>query len=166
MIHEKQNFLSANWIAPVDSIRNIFRLIGSSFVWLGKLGEQTAQLWWDNSRCVRTHENLFTDWAQQYNAFFVPNQEPVFAWLFGNGPVRVSTQGLFRQCLKTFVAPFLPAQLTAPGAPRMINNKTTDFFTFCSTYIIFVQHEITYKNPFKLDNWSCSYYKCHRFPKN
>ena len=27
---------------------------------------------------------------------------------FGNGPVRVGTQGLFRLCLKTFVAPFLP----------------------------------------------------------
>ena len=26
---------------------------------------------------------------------------------------------LFRLCLKTFVAPFLPARLTAPGSPRM-----------------------------------------------
>ena len=26
---------------------------------------------------------------------------------------------LFRPCLKTFVAPFLPARLTAPGSPRM-----------------------------------------------
>ena len=47
------------------------------------------------------------------------NQEPAFAWPFGNGPVRVGTQGLFRPCLKTFVAPFLPARLTAPGSPRM-----------------------------------------------
>ena len=29
---QKQNFLSANWIAPAESIRNVFRLIGSSFV--------------------------------------------------------------------------------------------------------------------------------------
>ena len=45
MIRQKQNFLSANWIASADSIRNVFRLIGSSFVWLGKLGERTGQLW-------------------------------------------------------------------------------------------------------------------------
>ena len=42
----------------------------------------------------------------------MPNQEPAFAWPFGNGPVRVGTQGLFRPCLKTFVAPFLLARLT------------------------------------------------------
>ena len=49
----------------------------------------------------------------------MPNQEPAFAWPFGNGPVRVGTQGLFRMCLKTFVAHFPPARLTAPGSPRM-----------------------------------------------
>ena len=27
----------------------------------------------------RTQEKLFADWAQQYKAFFVPNQEPAFA---------------------------------------------------------------------------------------
>ena len=47
------------------------------------------------------------------------NQEPAFAWPFGNGPVRVGTRGLFRLCLRTFVAPFPPARLTAPGSPRM-----------------------------------------------
>ena len=36
-----------------------------------------------------------------------------------HGPVRVGTQGLFRLYLKTFVTPFLPARLTAPGSPRM-----------------------------------------------
>ena len=40
-------------------------------------------------------------------------------FFFGNVAVRVGTQGLFRPCLKTFVAPFLPARLTAPGSPRM-----------------------------------------------
>ena len=34
--------------------------------------------------------------------------------------VRVGTEGLFRLCLKTFVAPFLPARLTAPRSPRMV----------------------------------------------
>ena len=49
----------------------------------------------------------------------MPNQEPAFAWPFGNGLVRVGTQGLFHPCLKTFVATFLPARLTAPGSPRI-----------------------------------------------
>ena len=53
----------------------------------------------------------------------MPNQEPAIAWPFGNGPVRVGTQGLFRPCLKTFFAPFNPARLTAPGSPRMLNPK-------------------------------------------
>ena len=50
----------------------------------------------------------------------MPNQDPAFAKPFGNGPVRVGTQGLLRLCLKTFVAPLLPARLTAPGSPRMV----------------------------------------------
>ena len=49
----------------------------------------------------------------------MPNQEPASAWIFGNGPVRVGTQGLFRPYLKTFVPPFLPTRLIAPGSPRM-----------------------------------------------
>ena len=39
---------------------------------------------------------------------------------FGNSPVRVGTQGLFRPYLKTLVPPFLPTRLTAPGSPRMV----------------------------------------------
>ena len=42
-----------------------------------------------------------------------------YSWIFGNSSVRVGTQGLFRPYLKTFVAPFLPTRLTAPGSPRM-----------------------------------------------
>ena len=34
--------------------------------------------------------------------------------------VRVGTEGLFPLCLKTFVAPFPPARLTAPRSPRMV----------------------------------------------
>ena len=49
----------------------------------------------------------------------MPNQEPASAWIFGNSSVRVGTQGLFRPYLKTFVPPFLPTRLTAPGSPRM-----------------------------------------------
>ena len=67
----------------------------------------------------RTQEKLFAYWAKKYKAFFVPNQEPASAWIFGNSSVRVGTQGLFRPYLKTFLAPFLPTRLTAPGSPRM-----------------------------------------------
>ena len=49
----------------------------------------------------------------------MPNREPAFAWPFGNGPVRVGIQALFRLYLKTFVAPFLSARPTAPGSLRM-----------------------------------------------
>ena len=40
----------------------------------------------------------------------------------------VSTQGLFRPYLKTFVLPFLSTRLTAPGSPRM---ERTKFFEPC-----------------------------------
>ena len=51
--------------------------------------------------------------------FFVPNQEPALAWPFGNGPVRVGTQGLFRLCLKTLSPLFSLSDWPAPGSPRM-----------------------------------------------
>ena len=38
--------------------------------------------------------------------------------------MRVGTQGLFHPCLKTFVAPFLPARLTAPGPPPRMEEGT------------------------------------------
>ena len=67
----------------------------------------------------------------------MPNQEPAIAWPFRNGPVRVVTQGLFRLCLKTFVAPFLPARLTAPGSPRMENAFTCQKFAM----IVFINRK-------------------------
>ena len=71
----------------------------------------------------RTQEKLFADWAQQYKAFFVPNQEPASAWIFGNSSVRVGTQGLFRPYLKNFVPPFLPTRLT--DCPWVSEDETT-----------------------------------------
>ena len=41
-----------------------------------------------------------------------------------NSLVRVGTQGLFRPYLKTFVPPFLPTRLTAPGSPRTENSSS------------------------------------------
>ena len=60
----------------------------------------------------------------------MPNQEAASAWIFGNSSVRVGTQGLFCPYLKTFVPPFLPARLTAPGSPRMQSAKLNTDETF------------------------------------
>ena len=65
---------------------------------------------------VRTHEKNSGDAVRRLGTIiqtiFVPNQEPAFAIPFGNGPLRFGTQGLFRPCLNTFVASFLPARST------------------------------------------------------
>ena len=75
----------------------------------------------NNSLRVRTHKKNSGETVRRLGttiqSIFVPNQEPASAWIFGNGSVRVGTQGLFRAYLKTFVAPFLPTRLTAPGSP-------------------------------------------------
>ena len=67
-----------------------------------------------NSLCERAQEKNSGDAVRRLGtiiqSIFVPSQEPAFAY----GPVRVGTQGLFRLCLKTFVAPFLPARLDCP----------------------------------------------------
>ena len=93
-----------------------------SFPCTHKLGERTGQLWRDNSRRVRTHEKNSGETVRRLGtiiqSIFVPNQEPAFAWPFGNGLVRVGTQGLFRLYLKTFVAQF-------PGWPPAPLNLTT-----------------------------------------
>ena len=77
----------------------------------------------NNSRRVQTQEKDSGETVRRFGtiiqSIFVPNQEPASAWFFGNSSVRVGTQGLFRPYLKTFVGPFLPTRLTAPGSPRM-----------------------------------------------
>ena len=82
----------------------------------------------DNSRRVRTHEKNSGETVRRLGtiiqSIFVPNQEPASAWIFGNSSVRVGTQRLFRPYLKTFVPPFLPARLTAPGSPKMSTEKS------------------------------------------
>ena len=51
-----------------------------SFPCSHKLGERTGQLWQDNSRRVLTHEKIGHNNTKH---FFVPNQEPPSAWIFG-----------------------------------------------------------------------------------
>ena len=66
---QKQNILWENWIAPTDSIPNVFstyrsvvlsflvsKVENKSFSCTHKLGERTGQVWQDNSRRVPTHE--------------------------------------------------------------------------------------------------------------
>ena len=133
MIRQKQNFLGANWIASADSIRNVFRVIGSSFVWLGKLGERTGQMWRDNSRFVRTHEKNSGDAVRRLGTIIQSNfcaksgasiRLTVWKWF---GESRYA--GAIPSVLENFRAPFLPARLTAPGSPRM---PSTLFFSSSS----------------------------------
>ena len=52
--------------------------------------------------------------------------------------MRVGTQGLFRPYLNTFVPPFLPTRLTAPGSLRMTVFELEKFLEvsfFCLTEI-------------------------------
>ena len=68
VMSQKQNILGANWIAPADSIPNVFfdssvvpsflvrKVENKSLPCSHKLGERTVQVWQNNSRCVRTHE--------------------------------------------------------------------------------------------------------------
>ena len=76
-----------------------------------------------NSRRVRTHEENSGETVRWLGiiiqSIFVSNQETTAVWIFGNTSVRVGTQGLFRPYLKTFVPPFFPTRLTAPGSLRM-----------------------------------------------
>ena len=67
-----------------------------------------------NSRHVRTHKKNSGDAVRRYKAFSVPNQNPVFAWPFGNGPVRVGTQGHFRPCVKNFRRAFSSGPTDCP----------------------------------------------------
>ena len=84
-----------------------------------------------NSRRVRTHEiertqeMLFADWAPNIiqSNFCAQSGASIRLTIWNSGPVRVGTQGLCHLCLKTLVAPFLPARLTAPGSPRMEEGK-------------------------------------------
>ena len=78
--------------------QTFFRLIGSSFVLVRevenkcflctlKLGEQTVQVWRDNSRFARTHENNSGETVRRLGnikqSIFLPNQELASAWIFG-----------------------------------------------------------------------------------
>ena len=77
----------------------------------------------NNSRRVRTHEKNLGETVPRLGAII----QTIFCAQSGAGvrlnfwkySLRVGTLGLFHPYVKTFVAPFLPTQLTAPGSPRM-----------------------------------------------
>ena len=66
------------------------------------------------------------DWAEKIPCIILPNQEPVFAKPFGNGPVRLGTQGFFRPFLKTFVAPFRPPPTDCPWVSEDANTSEVE----------------------------------------
>ena len=68
------------------------------------------------------------DWAEKVPCIILPNQEPAFAKPFGNGPVRLGTQGFFRPFLKTFVAPFRPPPTDCPWVSEDVSTYYTARF--------------------------------------
>ena len=66
-----------------------------------------------NSRRVRTHEKNLGDAVRRLGTII---QSSFCAQSGASNRLK----GLFRLCLKTFVAPYLPARMTAPGSPRML----------------------------------------------
>ena len=82
---------------------------------------------WNNSCHVQTHEKNSREtvcWLGTIiQRIFCAQSGADICLNFGNSSVRVGTQRLFRPYLKTFVPPFLPTWLTAPGSPRMLAVK-------------------------------------------
>ena len=134
--------------------QTFFRLIGSSFVSVRKVenksfpcthkpGEQTEQVWRENSRRVWTQEKNSGETVHRLGTiiqsiFLCPirSRQPI-DFFAGNSSVRVGTQRLFCPYLKTFVPSFLPTRLTAPGSPRMGEHQLshTKFLSFAPTWV-------------------------------
>ena len=133
MIRQKQNFLSANWIVPADSIRNVLRHRYSSFVWLGKLGERTGQLWRDNSRRVRTHEKNSGDAVRRLGTII----QSIFCAQSG-ASIRLTVwkwsdesryPGAFPPALKNLCRAFSPGPTDRPWVPE--DAEFAVFFILC-----------------------------------
>ena len=150
MIRQKQNFLTANWIAPAGSIQTFFdssvqvvpsflirKVENKSFPCTHKRGERTRQVWRDNSRRVRTHEKKLRRLScspighNNTKHFLCPirRRHPLEFLEIVRYPV--GTQWLFCPYLKTFVPPSLPTRLTAPVSPRMRIGKRVRNYSVC-----------------------------------
>ena len=123
MIRQKQNLLSANWIAPADSIRNVFRLIGCCFVWLGKLGERTRQLWQDNSRHVGTHENNSGETVDRLgtiiHSIFCAQSGASIRLTVWKWSCESQYPGALPPMLENFCCALFPGPTDPPGSPRI-----------------------------------------------
>ena len=88
--HPKRFFDSS--VVPSFLVRKVEN---KSFPCSHKLCERTGQVCKDNSRHVRSHEKNWGETVRRLGtiiqSFFVPNQEPASAWIFGNNSVRVGT---------------------------------------------------------------------------
>ena len=68
--------------------------------------------------------------APSWFFFLVPGFTQYVLHIRAPSTASSETQGL---CLKTFVTPFLPARLTAPGSPRMLPQRNTAVVSFVSS---------------------------------
>ena len=114
-------------IPPARKLRKKNKSRYESFPCTHNLGERNGQVWRDNNRRVRTHEKLSRyavgGSGTKIENVFVPNQEPAFALIFGNGLAKVGTKGLFCVCFSRL---FSRADLLALG-PR----GCFFFFLYC-----------------------------------
>ena len=86
----------------------------------GKCGKTIAVVY---ELTKRTQEKLFADWAQQYKAFFVPNQVQVSASIFGNSSVRVENPGALSPVLENFRRALSPDPTDCPWVSEDGNNR-------------------------------------------
>ena len=99
------------------------------------------------SGCVRTHEKISGDAVRRLGTII---QSIFCAQLGARICLTVWYPGLFRLCLKTLVAPFLPARLTAPGSPRMVHiSLATNSISkpFCSVFCFVLEMDEVYIPP-------------------
>ena len=91
------------------------------------IGERTGQVWRDNSRIalsrVRTHEKNSGDAVRRLGSIiksiFCAQSGASICLTVWKWSSESRYPGALQLCLKTFVAPFLQARLTAPGSLRM-----------------------------------------------
>ena len=99
---------------------------------LGHKLQQTSRDW-DNSRHVRTHENNSLRCVRRLGtiiqSIFCAQSGADIRLNFWKWSIESRYPGALSPVMKTFIPPFLPAWLTAPGSPRMPLIKPDYHFT-------------------------------------
>ena len=117
--------------APLQYPHTRFHVLvfGLTVFWNGrKVSWLRRFLWWTNwsNKCGQTMAIMYEHmkriqecWVQQHKAFFCAQSVASIRLTVWKWSGESRHPGPFRTRLKTFVAPFLPTRLTAPGSPRM-----------------------------------------------